>query len=674
MKPILFPASATTFNTNGIGRLDAISCVVTEERNGIYELELTIAESTAHASEIEMSSIIVAKPSEGANAQAFRVYKISKPIDGKFSVLAQHISYQLSYIPVMPFEVTASSSACNQALQGLKSHAAEACPFTFWTDVTTVASFAVLKPLSLRATLGGVEGSVLDKFSGEYEWDNYTVKLHRVRGVQTPTVYLRYGKNITDLKQETYISNTLTGLCPYWVDSEGGNMVTLTEKVVESQYASNFPFNRTTVIDLSQDFKEQPTEDMLRNAARAYLNQSGVGIPTVSIKLSFINLADSEGYEELAAFQSVKLCDMVGVQFEKLGINTTAKVVKTEYDVLKEKYISIEIGSLRSSLASTIVGTNDAITALQSKVQANFQSFSTTMNNAIGDAVDDMQDALDEAVDALTGDITSAVDALTDDINNATAWLTGGNGYVVATKNQDGSWKELLFLDTPDIENAVNVLRINENGIGFSHTGVDGAYTQAWTLDGHLLIGGANAPELTVYAPGNPPTILFQANRYGVIWNAANSSMDVNGVISLTGAQIQSSATGARVIIDTSSSIKGMWGDTLHNLINMEQSVSGTHQMTIDADTQLNIRTPNLYVTNRSNGTGDLEVYQTVNGNVEYIYNVDKDHTGCTEGNVNVGGVDVYCTLPVFLDVQYRTYSHKLGMKLTGATARSRTV
>lgn len=471
MRPILFSKDATTFNTNGLGRLECISCKVTEERNGMYELEATIPVGGEHSDQLEMNSIIVVKPNQSSNIQAFRVYKITKPLNGKFQVFAQHISYQLSYIPVMPFTVLADSTACANTLAALKTNSAEDNPFTFWTDVTTVASYVQSVPASIRQRLGGVEGSVLDCFGGELEWDNYTVKLHQNRGIQTPQVTLRYGKNITDINQEEYISNTITGVCPYWMDSEGQTVVTLTEKVVESQYASSYPFKRTVPLDLSTEFETAPTENELRAKAESYLTSDGIGVPTVSIQVSFIDLADTEEYKDIAALQSVNLCDKVSVQFEKLGISSTAKVVKTVYDVLAERYDSIEIGSVKSSLAQTITDTNGAI-----------------------------EITLDKALFAT---------------KNATQWLTGSNGYVMAVKNDDGSWKELLFMDTNDAETAVNVLRINENGIGFSRNGVGGPYTQAWTMDGKLVIGGTNVPSFSVM---NENTKVFELNKDALTW------------------------------------------------------------------------------------------------------------------------------------------------------------
>lgn len=488
MKPILFSSDATTFTSNGIGRLDCIECIVTEERNGQFDLELTIAEGTSHASEIQMSSIILAVPRPGANPQPFRVYNIQKPINGRFTVYAQHISYQLSYIPCMPFSVLADSTACASTLAGLKTNSAEDNPFTFWTDVTTVASYTQTTPASIRSRLGGVNGSVLDCFGGELEWDGYVVKLWRNRGVQTPTVSLRYGKNITDINQEENISNTITGVCPFWADSEGSTVVTLTEKVVESEYADNYPYKRTVPLDLSQEFEAAPTENELRAKAEEYLLGDGIGVPTVSIKVSFIDLADTEEYKDIAQLQSVKLCDKVSVQFEKLGINTTAKVVKTIFDVLKERYNSVEIGSTTPSLAQTITDTNGAI-----------------------------ETTLDKALFAT---------------KNATQWLTGSNGYVMAVKNDDGSWKELLFLDTNDAETATNVIRINENGIGFSRNGVAGPYQQAWTMDGRLVVGGTNVPSITIT---DEDSEVGKIDKNGLCWRNETSG---NKIFELTGSKL----------------------------------------------------------------------------------------------------------------------------------------
>lgn len=584
MKPRLFDKSATTTNTNGLGTLDFISCKITEERNGMFELEAEISEKVLHASQLEMDSIILAQVPDQTDLQQFRVYKITKPINGIQTIFAQHISYRLSLIPTMPFQIVGDTTACAQSLAGLKSHAVESCPFNFSTDVTTVASFGFQKPISIRNALGGVKGSILDRFGGEYLWNNYTVNLKKNRG-RTPeqkNVTLRYGKNITDLNQEENISNTVTGVVPFWLNTDGTILVTLPEYKVESQYADRYPYKRTVPLDLSQDFDSEPTYAELRTAAQAYVNQSGLGVPEVSIKVSFISL-DKDTQTQL---QKVKLCDVIGVEFEKLQISTTAKVVKYVYDVLNEKYISIEVGTIRPSLAQTISNTNGALTT-----------------------------TLDKAINATKG---------------ATAWLTGSHGYVMAVKNSDGSWKELLFLDTNDAATAHNVLRINENGIGFSSNGVDGPYSQAWTLDGKLVIGGTNVPSITVYDSDN--NIIFQASRAGMIWNADNSEMNAKGILKATGAKLSNASitdgdllqknNGVYIQIMNGNIHGGTYsGDYLNNeqILYMSFTVDGNRCMTMSSSGGLCFQAPRHYVRDGQAGN----VYECYNGDV--VTNVDTE-------------------------------------------------
>lgn len=549
MIPILFSENSTTYTTNGIGRLsDAISCVVTEQRNGIYELEMEYPKIGRHYSDIGIRKIIVVKPSANATLQAFRIYKISKPINGRVIISAQHICYDLTKNVAMPFSVAASGSACNLALQGLKNNAVETCPFTFQTDVTTVSSYTQTMPASINQRLRGIEGSVLDMFGGEYEWDNWTVKLHRHRGTVKP-ITLRYGKNITDLDQEENIANTVTGVVPFWSNTDKSVCIYLPERVVRSSNHTAYSQKLTVPLDLSTEFDEEPTVEQLRTKAQAYVNQSGFGLPKVSIKVSFVELADTEEYKDILPLQAVSLCDTITVQFEELGINTTADVVETKYDVLKEKYNSVQIGALKSTLAMSI---ND-------------------MNAS------QIQEVKDESRKVFAEAGSEAADL----IDNATAWLTSSGGYVVAVKNNDGSWKELLFMDTNDIDTARNVLRINENGLGFSKTGVGGPYYQGWTLDGKILIGGSNAAGITVYKyRGNTSQILFQIysdnnGQAHITWNTENSSMDANGFLTavnmvLTGGELTLGGDNDGLIemYDSNRRLRGRWSKTEFVLYN----------------------------------------------------------------------------------------------------------
>lgn len=460
MIPILFSSNTTSFTTNGIGRLsDAAKCKVTEERNGSFELEMEYPIGGIHYENLVNGNIIYAKPSQGGSLQAFRIYKVTKNARGMSNIYARHISYQLSFIPVSAFEATTAASA----MAGLKSHAAESCPFTLNTSGSLRAgSFVVARPDSIRAYLGGMEGSILDTYQGEFKWDNYTVTLCAARG-SDKGVTIVYGKNLTDLSQETNIENTVTGIYPYWLSQgnqetdEDGNIletttyVELPEKVVQSSRASNFPFRRSVVKDFTSEFENAPTVTELRNYTNQYISENDIGIPSVSLDVKFINLFETPGYKDVAALQTVELCDTVTVVFPKLGVSAKAKVYKTEYNVLKERYEEISIGDSKATLSSTITDGLKQVTHIPTESE---------MRNAI---------------DRATGVLNS-----------------GMRGHVIINRNAEGWANEILFLDNDSINSARNVLRINMNGIGFSSTGYKGPYYQSWTNDGHMTLGGVN--------------------------------------------------------------------------------------------------------------------------------------------------------------------------------------
>ena len=291
MIPVLYSKYETEFVANGIGRLsEATSCTVTEVLNGKYELQMQYPISGKFYGDIANSAIVYAVPSDGTEAQPFRIYRISKPINGIVTIYAEHISYQLSHITVSPYEAESPAGALN----GIKTNAADDCPFEFWTDKGTVADFSLSVPASGRLILGGMEGSVLDVYGGEYEFDHYTVKLHEHRG-RDRGVTLRYGKNITDITQEENIANTITGVYPYWANTSG-EYVELPEKVIYADNAGSFPFKRTIPLDCSGDFQEAPTVEQLREKGTAYVAKTGIGVPKVSIKASFIALWQTERY------------------------------------------------------------------------------------------------------------------------------------------------------------------------------------------------------------------------------------------------------------------------------------------------------------------------------------------------------------------------------------------
>lgn len=429
--PILYRPTDNDFDNNGLGILSAcVSCEVTEEANGIFELAMKYPADGIHFEDIQSRSIIKAKADQFRNPQLFRVYKISKPsLNGIVNVSAEHISYDLSGIPVKPF----SAENAVSALTGLKNNAIVECPFDFWTDKETEAKFSMSVPASVRSCLGGMAGSILSVYRGEYEFDNYTVKLHNNRGLNRG-VSIRYGKNLTDIKQDENCSNIVTGVYPYWKVAEGDGYVELPEKVINTPGTHDFV--KVNVLDFSQVFQEQPTEEQLREHTEKYIETHELGIPIVSLTVSFAQLAQSDEYKHLALLERVSLCDTVNVEFPALGVSATAKAVKMVYDVIGDRVKSVTLGSIRANIADTIVEQQKEIAQLPNKT------------------------FLEQAVESLTNNILGA---------------NGGSVRFLDTNN-DGEPDTLYIADNPDPLQAVKVWRFNYEGWGASDNGYAGPF------------------------------------------------------------------------------------------------------------------------------------------------------------------------------------------------------
>ena len=452
MIPVLYKADATSFTSFGIGTLaDTISCEVTEERNGAYECVLKYPITGSFYKEIRKERLIKAKPNDTSKPQAFRIYRIAKPLNGIVTIYAQHLSYDLTNIATPAWD--SSPITPQLAIEHVFDAALTPHNFTFQTDYTQAKAFSVDRPKSLRSVLGGSAGSLISLWGGEFEWDNYKVIHHQGRGISTGVV-IEYGKNLTKLEQDTDITSVYTDLLPYAVISDmDGNetVVTLSEQIL--------PITETTLVQrktLIKDFTDSfgmddvITEEALRAKAEKYIENNPLGTESPSLTISFEPLWKQPEYA--AVLERVSLCDRLTIKHTALGVQATAKVIKTVYDSLAEKYVSITLGSVRSTLV-------DAVTDTQSTIQ----------NTA-------------SKVDRLPSLMASA-------IQNATNLITGQNGgYVVLhTESENGQPYELLILDAPNIADAVNVWRWNVGGLGFSSHGYNGPYETAITADGQIV-------------------------------------------------------------------------------------------------------------------------------------------------------------------------------------------
>lgn len=461
MKPILMDESKTLAElaqdqTNGLGRLDCLKAECNEVANGAYTVTLVYPVSGHHFNDLRYGGIIKAKPNDTADLQLFRIKKISKPLNGKIEIQCQHITYDLAKTSVLPFTAIGAQAAC----AGIKSHLvnAELYPFDLISDSTNnTAQFNLQIPQSFRACLGGVSGSILDLFGGEYEWDNLTVRHHVHRG-QDNGVRISYGKNLTDIKQEESIENMYTAVMPYVIQQNSESTTTILGNL-QTIIPSDQP--RVLNLDLSEYFDQDATitAAAIDERCRAYIEASNLDKPTVSIDVSFVALWQTEQYKNIAPLERVNLFDTVHVNFEPLNIEASARVTEYTYDILKERYVSIHLGNVRSTLAKTIAQTQEQITKETER------------------ALGFMETAIKKNTDMMTG-------------------VSGGHKYIV--RDALGRIQEEYWLDTDSIETAVNIRRENLNGIAYSHNGINGPYVSAWMQDGSFTTELMNT--LRIYA------------------------------------------------------------------------------------------------------------------------------------------------------------------------------
>lgn len=608
MIPVLYSENEKEFKTQGLGCLtDAISCKVTEERNGSFELEMQYPIDGIHYSDIAYSRIITAVPADGEDPQPFEIYRITRPLNGKVTVYAQHISYRLSYTVTLPS--TKSDNAAD-ALKSIKDNAVTDCPFTFETDVVKAGSYINSKVQSIRALLGGQTGSILDCFGGEYKWDKWNVKLCDTRGSTLP-ISLEYGKNLTDLQQEENIESTYTAVICTWTSSDADNPTHVNGDIVYTDNWKSFPYVRTLVVDKSSDYESQPAKEELTGDAEKYISANGVGIPKVSIKVSFINLADTEEYKHILPLQHINLCDTIRVRFSKLGVNASAKVIKTVYDVLGEKYTSLEVGDARTSLVSTTASVSQEIEDTGKTLDAKFRS------------------ELKKQTDLITG---------------------GKGGYVVIRRDEETGYPdEILVMDQPDKLTAKNVIRMNKNGIGFSQNGYNGPFNSAWTIDSKFnadFIGAGTITAITIQTAKPEEGVERVAIEKGTsaIKGLTGTGKLINVIDMMNGADANDES--ANMVLDCK------------NLLAIRAPKIGVVAQSY-GEAEANVK---------QCITGTAQYITSVSKNMNY----GEGEQGTHEGYVFDGAV--FCTLPVYLDVRTSGINYINGMVVTQNESHTYTI
>ena len=454
MIPILYDQTEKQFTSGGLGFLaDCTSCKVSQERNGIFECEFIYPITGPLYDQIQERRIVYATHDDSGEPQPFDIYARSAPIDGLVTFYAHHISYRLSNSVVMPFTATGVADAMAKIQANIVTDRDD--DFTFWTDKTTTGDYAKTVPSIVRTTLGGEEGSLLDVYGrGDYEFDKFAVRLYQNKGRDTD-VEIRYGKNLTSINHKVDNGESYNAIVPYWLNEETGAIRTLPEGYLSyddgTAYIVAIPF------PMNEYFETMPSVVDMRQKAQQLLDSSEAWVPSEGFEVNFVQLWQTEEYKDFAPLQRVNLCDTVRVYYPELGVNAVReRVVKTVYNTLLDRYDEITLNELPTTLTSMT------------------------------------QQQINEATD---NSVTAA--GVAAQINLATQLLRGDlGGYIATPADSNGLPQMIYIMDSPRKADAINVIRLDQNGIAISRSGIDGSWSQiydiasnTWTFPGLTVSG-----------------------------------------------------------------------------------------------------------------------------------------------------------------------------------------
>lgn len=360
MIPILFERNETAFNNNGLCRLrDCIDARVSEERNRIYELDFDYPVNGANYNQIQFGRYVGVTHEESDDIQPFKIVSATRPINGIVSFHCTHISYEQNQIVVSGTNINSLSDAF-----ALLETAQPQNRFTYEADFTSSGYMASADgtPRTVRQMLGGVKGSVLDTYGGEFEWDKFRVILHQSRG-EVKDFAIRYGVNLLDYNDDTDYQDTFTSCVAYWKGTDG-EIVSATASLDEDGYDGT---DIRVPLDLTDKFEEKPSVSALETEALSYMRRNQTNIPAQSIRVDFVRLSEMG---EFSAFQDLlkcKLCDTIKVIFPMYDVSASFKIVKTEWDVLAGRYVGMELGTLSTTLSEAL-GITDTLNAKSDQV------------------------------------------------------------------------------------------------------------------------------------------------------------------------------------------------------------------------------------------------------------------------------------------------------------------
>lgn len=633
MTPILYESDEKEFWSKGLGPLsDAEKCTVTEERNGAYTLSMTYPIDGAQADKIANNRIIKADNTYDLKNQLF-VIKTVTPImtetgEISLSVYAEHISYITNDLSIPP-ELSLTGTA-QQALDQWKDSliGGDTSGITVDSDVTNTSStlLSIQNVANARQALGGVEGSILYNWKGEYRFDNLHISLKKARGTTANTL-LSYGRNLLTFEQEQNIAETYTTLYPYALVTDAGGMiqklVTIDGYLVDSKYVSHYPNRKIKTHDFTSDFQNyrigaKPSENAeegvtyadlatikkyLKGKALHFMTTNDIGVPKISTTITFADLSKTD--DELAKFEKLSLCDKVPVRFEKLGINSTIKVTRTVWNVLTDSYDSIELGDLNMTIGETVASVSAETSAIKTKVN---QASMTAQIAADGTHNIFRTDDETEPIAKKVGDL----------------WYKTDGKYTSMYQWDGKAWA--LIVNTRDTADVRAELDQAKADMAQAKTDAQNAYDEAIKATG--TANGAKAQTTEALKQAKQANDSYTTLAKEVADNKTSVDADVADIRKAIDANKASADADWKQAQEDYASVSDKLTETSKTVTDIKTSVNGIKTTVVDNTGKISTmsQTVNGVKTSVANAQGDIATIKTdVSGTKQTVANAQKD-------------------------------------------------
>ena len=442
----IFGITDKSYSTNGDIVLQTTKAKIHKEDNG--DFYISIEAPLSYIDYLVPNNIVVANTPQGD--QAFRITNVENTRT-KIKIKAYHVFYDTENYLIQDSYVVDKN--CNDALDHLNNSTDNTSPFTTISDITKIASYRCI-----RKSLYEAIQVLLERYGGHLVRDNWTIGIRDSIG-QDNGVTIRYGKNLKDIKATYNWDKVCTKLLPVGKDGLLLNALDPENDVyLESSVQYDIPYTKTVSFDqndiVEDDYKDEEgqvdetayTEALLNDLAEQGENYLATNsIPVVNYTLS----ANVEKVSDIG--------DTIQVVDEKLGINLETNIISYEYDCVLDKYTQIQFGNFTPTLSGLMNSINSQAQQIADETTATIQ---VTLGQELQEATDQIWNAL-------------------------------GNSYVIYEGDK------ILVVDSLPKETATNVLMINNGGIGFSNSGINGNFSSAWTIDNVLNMEQINVINLT---------------------------------------------------------------------------------------------------------------------------------------------------------------------------------